>query len=171
MMSIVDPNFNYNHSIFSHKHMGKIDNSKKNTKDKKVKAGKEGSARVYAYRTCHILHSYTLELGYHQNVLTPDTPNPEPYMISTYKAAGQNLLVCIAELFKKSTTHPSLLISEFKTLAGIREKVALELKEKYKKKESHLLNKINNIHEMIESLFYYRNIKLTMATETCTKES
>ena len=36
-----------------------------NSKDKYDQYTKEGCARVFAFKTANILHSYTLELGFH----------------------------------------------------------------------------------------------------------
>lgn len=36
-----------------------------NSKDKYDQYTKEGCARVFAFKMAHILHSYTIELGFH----------------------------------------------------------------------------------------------------------
>lgn len=156
LMSIVSPDFNYKHCNFSQKHMGRSDAA-----PGKDKRSKEGSARVSTYRAHHVVHSYTIEFGYHQNIITDSNPNPGYYTKEIFKKLGRSLLVCIAELFRK-TTHHKVASSEYKTMVGIREKVASDLKNKYKKKESHLVNKITNIQDLIEEN-YYKSIKVGFA--------
>ena len=50
-------NFEYENCNFSKKHM--------NAKDKGETLTKEGAGRVCIYKICNIIHSYTLECGYH----------------------------------------------------------------------------------------------------------
>jgi hypothetical protein len=138
--------------------MGRFENCYSAKDNKKIgKDGKEGSARVSTYRVCHLIHSYTLEFGYHQNMVTESNPHPGYYTKETFKDLGKNLLVCIAELFKR-TPLAKIAACDSKSLTGIREQIALEIKNKFKKKESHLTNKIQNINDLIEDT-YYKYIK------------
>ena len=50
-------NFSYKTSNFSMKHMKAKDKSDSRTKD--------GCGRVYGYQKYGLIHSYTLEMGYH----------------------------------------------------------------------------------------------------------
>ena len=68
-------NFEYDDCNFSKKQM--------NSKDRKEQMTKEGSGRVQVYRLCNIIHSYTLECGFHQsndaNELAPPIQSDKKY--------------------------------------------------------------------------------------------
>lgn len=56
-MSLNTPYFEYQSCNFSQKHM--------KHKDRFEELTKEGCGRVFAYKCSGIIHSFTLELGYH----------------------------------------------------------------------------------------------------------
>lgn len=57
-------NFEYDLSNFSRKHM--------TVKDRNEELTKEGCGRVCFYKTYGLIHSYTLEMGFHSsNYVTP----------------------------------------------------------------------------------------------------
>lgn len=67
-MALNTPYFEYSCCNFSEKHM--------NHKDKYEALSKDNCGRVFAYKSSGIIHSFTLELGYHftnLSTVTADT--------------------------------------------------------------------------------------------------
>lgn len=148
LLAMNSPDFNYSDCNFSKKHMGKSGVDRK--KDKKTK---EGSARVSTYRDCNLIHSYTLEFGYHQNKGTSDNPPKEFYKKSNYKQLGRCLLVTLLDLFRKEVS-PNISSSEYGNIEGVRKQIAETIKKNYHKTENKLNIKVMNIHQLIEELHY-----------------
>lgn len=74
-MSLNSINFEFESCDFSKRQMS--------TRDRGEKLTKEGAARVAVYKIADIIHSYTLECGFHysvelSNVVQPSVPNNLP---------------------------------------------------------------------------------------------
>lgn len=148
LLSFNSPIFNYEDCNFGKKQMGK-----KNTK-KEVKSGKEGTSRVSTYKSCNLVHSYTLEFGYHGNQKNQGEDSDIPsYSILHYKNLGKQFLVTILDLFRQNKSI-GISQSQYKSIEGVRKMIAEKNKKKYNRTERKLNIKVLNINELIESRYY-----------------
>lgn len=77
VMSLNSINFEYESCDFSKRQM--------NTRDRGEKLTKEGAARVCVYKIANILHSYTLECGFHYSCELSNIPNVSTNVNIGYK--------------------------------------------------------------------------------------
>jgi hypothetical protein len=99
-----------------------------------------------------MIHSYTLELGYHD--YTPDcSASPVAFSMAVYRVIGASVLACLLDLFDRHPT-PLSCKSEFTNLQEIRLFIANNIKREHKRIEKHIESKASNINDIIEEKYY-----------------
>jgi hypothetical protein len=189
LMEITCPEFTATDCDFSFKSMGfKI--GKKNRQAKT----KVACSRVVAFRSTLLIHSFTLEIGYHGMVNKrpgveldescdsfddPDQPievidnstvpsNNSYFTQDCYLRIGRNLLETLLDLYGKNPFSP-VANSEFKNIDNIRSEIATQLKKDYKKTEKNIDVKSKNINQFIEQHYTQQGLILQPDVVDCSK--
>ena len=115
----------------------------------KGKRTKEQCSRVATYRYAHLIHSFTLELGYHEPKPKTKGLSEPPFNIESFTKVGKDLLVSLLDLFD---CNPQSKLAT--SLEGLRKEVADSIKNTFKKREARIAQKVNKVHEMIEESYY-----------------
>lgn len=136
--------FNYDSCDFSEKQM----TAKENNPLEKVTRTKEHCSRIATYRYAHLIHSFTLELGYHER-RDAKIVGGQPYTVDSFKKLGQDLLISLLDLFDR---NPQSKLTS--SLQDIRKGIADKIKEQFKKKEAHMQHKVMKVHDLIEEGYY-----------------
>lgn len=137
--------FKYDCCDFSPKQM----DAKESNPLEKTKRTKEQCSRVATYRYAHLIHSFTLELGYHEPKRSVKTVPEIPFSMESFMKVGKDLMISLLDLFDRNPQ--SKLLASLET---IRKEVADSIKNTFKKKEGKISQKVNKVHEMIEASYY-----------------
>jgi hypothetical protein len=148
LFELNNPSFSYDCCDFSQRQMA----AKENNPLEKEKRTKEHCSRVATYRYAHLIHSFTLELGYHQ-VKSKDNTRGPIYNTMSFEIMGKDLLISLLDLFEK---NPSSIVStsKYTSLANIRKEIAEQIKKSFRKRQVGIKRLANNVHEMIEEEYY-----------------
>lgn len=140
-----------------------------NFKDANELMTKEGCGRVVAYRTTGIVHSYTLELGFHTcerrqlpaesntnckfkdgEYVSFDTPKEGLFTQCSFKEAGRALLISLLDIMEMNP-YSRVTNDRDKDLCTLRQVIAKEIYEKeerFKLMDPALLRKMKNINQL-----------------------
>jgi hypothetical protein len=117
-------------------------------KDKNDHYSKEGCARVFAFKAAGILHSYTVEHGFH-GLSSKESPllfSPEDY----YQEGTAILISVLMTCGLKEPPVPH-------TLRDLRKQLALEICERdgrFKREERFLSQKKQQVNEIVENDYW-----------------
>ena len=150
IMEINNPSFCYSACDFSQKQMG----AKEHNPLEKAPRTKEQCSRVATFRYSHLIHSFTLEIGYHSSKKKDLAFGTQvPFTRSCFEKVGQDLLISLLDLFERNPTS-KLPASSSSSLADIRKEIADEIKSSFRIKEINVTKKVTQVHEMIEEGYY-----------------
>jgi hypothetical protein len=189
LMEITCPEFTSSDCDFSFKSMGyRVGKKNRNAKTKVA------CSRVVAFRSTLLIHSFTLEIGYHGMVNKrpgveldescdsyddPDqamdavdnsvVPSNNSYFTKEcYFRIGRNLLETLLDLYGKHPVSP-VANSEFKSIDIIRSEIAANIKKDYKKTEKNLDVKLKNINQFIGQHYSQQGLTFQQETVDCSK--
>jgi hypothetical protein len=176
VMSLNCINFEFESCNFSKKQM--------NSKDRGETLTKEGAGRVCVYKTSNIIHSYTLECGFHfSNELSQVAPpsvnkylppgmscnetevtniasdmykeSPVYYTSEIYEDVGKAMLVSILDIFQKNPCT-RILNTPYKNIEALRRQVATKISKynRFKKDAMNVKKKFNKINELANELLF-----------------
>lgn len=145
ILEMNNENFSYDSCDFSEKQMA----AKENNPLEKVKRTKEHCSRIATYRYAHLIHSFTLELGYHEPKRRIKSQVGIPYTVDSFRKLGHDLVISLLDLFDR---NPQSKLTS--CLQVIRKSIAEKIKEQFKKKESHIHHKVTKVHDLIEEGYY-----------------
>ena len=149
IMEINNLSFGYNCCVFSKNQM----NSKERNPLEKIQRTKDNCSRVATYKYAHLIHSFTLELGYHNSFFKDKQIPSIVYSTQCFEKIGSDLVVSLLDLFDK---NPLSKIKEagYDNLGAIRKEIADQIKPQFRKIEMHINQKISKVNEMIEEKYY-----------------
>lgn len=189
LMELTCPEFTASDCDFSFKSMGYKIGKKNRTAKTKV-----ACSRVVAFRSTLLIHSFTLEIGYHgmvnkrpgveldescdsyddpnQNIEVIDSsvvPSNNSYFTQDcYQRIGRNLLETLLDLYGKHPVSP-VANSEFKSIENIRSEIAAKIKKDYKKTEKNIDVKLKNINQFIGEHYSKQGLSLQPDIVDCSK--
>jgi|JI6StandDraft_1071083.scaffolds.fasta_scaffold04024_11 hypothetical protein len=155
-------------------------------KEKADDYSKEGCARVFMYKKFNIVHSYTLECGFHTpNVLNtlpaPREPNicygqyrytevfenerDQFYTPQSYMNLGKAMLVSLLDVFDRNP-YTRVANSEYKTLDNLRKTLSNSLYqscERFRMMDPNCLKKLRLTNDLIKD---YYNERFNYTTES-----
>ena len=156
IMEINNPSFSYDSCDFSQKQMG----TKEFNPLEKAPRSKEQCSRVATFRYSHLIHSFTLEIGYHSSKKKdPTTGAQTPFSRACFEKVGQDLLISLLDLFERNPAS-KLPASAHSSLANIRKDIADEIKSCFRIREVNVSKKVTQVHEMIEEGYYQEVVSL-----------
>lgn len=145
ILELNNSHFKYSCCDFSPKQM----DAKESNPLEKNKRTKEQCSRVATYRYAQLIHSFTLELGYHEPKRIVKTEAETPFSVESFMLVGKDLMVSLLDLFERNP-RSKLPFS----LEAIRKEVADQIKDTFKKREGKIAQKVVKVHEMIEESYY-----------------